>query len=68
MKNNDYNMKKLMLLSIVALVLAGCSNTNQGELVGVRNKSVSFYQPDPYGMVFVPMGNYTMGVGGQDIT
>ena len=68
MKNNDYNMKKLMLLSLVVLVLAGCSNTNQGELVGVRNKSVSFYQPDPYGMVFVPMGNYTMGVGGQDIT
>ena len=61
-------MKKFLLLSLIALVFAGCSSSSdQGELVGVRKKSKPFYQPDPYGMVFVPMGSYTMGVGGQDI-
>lgn len=62
-------MKKFLLMSLIAVVLAGCSTSNndQGELVGVRKKSKPFYQPDPYGMVFVPMGSYTMGVGGQDI-
>ncbi|MCQ2318402.1 MAG: SUMF1/EgtB/PvdO family nonheme iron enzyme [Bacteroidales bacterium] len=60
-------MKKFLLLSLVAVILVGCTSSNQGELVGVRKKSKPFYQPDPYGMVFVPMGSYTMGVGGQDI-
>lgn len=60
-------MKKFLLLSLVAVVLVGCTSSNQGELVGVRKKSKPFYQPDPYGMVFVPMGSYTMGVGSQDI-
>lgn len=61
-------MKKFLLISLIILVFSSCSNTNQGELVGVRKKSKPFYQPDPYGMVFVPMGSYTMGVGSQDIT
>jgi len=60
-------MKKIFVMSLIALILVGCSNSNQGELVGVRKKSKPFYQPDPYGMVFVPMGSYTMGVSGQDI-
>lgn len=60
-------MKKLLLVSLLALILVGCGNGNKGELVGVR-KTKSFYQPDPYGMVFVPQGSYTMGVSGQDIT
>lgn len=60
-------MKKLLVLSLIAFTLVGCTSTNQGELVGVRKKSKQFYQPDPYGMVFVPMGSYTMGVGGQDV-
>ena len=62
-------MKKFLLMSLIALVMVGCSTSSNdnGELVGVRKKSKPFYQPDPYGMVFVPMGSYTMGVGGQDI-
>lgn len=60
-------MRKLLALSLIVFIFVGCSNTNQGELIGVRKKSKPFYQPDPYGMVFVPMGSYTMGVGGEDI-
>ena len=60
-------MKKLLVLSLVVFALVGC-NHDQGELVGVRKKTKQFYHPDPYGMAFVPMGSFTMGVGGQDIT
>lgn len=61
-------MKRFVLLSLIAVIFASCTSTNHGELVGVRKNSKSFYQPDPYGMVFVPMGSYTMGVGDQDIS
>lgn len=50
------------------MFLASCSNSGNGELVGTRKKSKPFYQPDPYGMVFVPMGSYTMGAGDEDLT
>lgn len=61
-------MKRLLILSLVVFVLAGCSSENQGELVGVKRKgNKQFYHPDPHGMVFVPMGSYTIGVGGEDV-
>jgi len=61
-------MKNLLFYTLALMILASCSNTNQGELVGVRKKSKPFYQPDPYGMAFIPQGSYTMGIGGEDIT
>jgi Uncharacterized conserved protein len=61
-------MKRLLLLFSLLLLLASCGNTNQGELVGVRKSTKPFSQPDPYGMVFIPQGSFTMGVGGEDIT
>jgi gliding motility-associated lipoprotein GldK len=32
----------------------------------VKNRK-KYYQPDPFGMVYIPMGSYTMGVGEGDI-
>jgi gliding motility-associated lipoprotein GldK len=61
-------MKKILLLIGALIILASCSDKGNGELVGVNKKSGTFYQPDPYGMVFVPQGSYTMGAGGEDIT
>lgn len=61
-------MKRLFLYTLVVMFLASCSNSGNGELVGTRKKSKPFYQPDPYGMVFVPMGSYTMGAGDEDLT
>ncbi len=61
-------MKKLLLFIAAIIVLGSCSDKGNGELVGVNKKSGAFYQADPYGMVFVPQGSYTMGAGDQDIT
>jgi gliding motility-associated lipoprotein GldK len=60
-------MKRLLVYLFVAGILAGCSNSGNGELVGTRKKSKPFYQPDPYGMVFVPQGSFIMGAGDEDL-
>jgi sulfatase modifying factor 1 len=54
------------LYSIVLLVIAGCGSGNKGELTGVMNRE-KWYQADPYGMVFIPAGSYTMGASDQDV-
>ncbi|PID94246.1 MAG: gliding motility-associated lipoprotein [Bacteroidetes bacterium] len=59
-------MKKLFLYSFVLLMLAGCSNSGNGELTGVKSRK-PFYQPDPFGMAYIPMGSFTMGAGDQDV-
>ncbi|NOX86921.1 MAG: SUMF1/EgtB/PvdO family nonheme iron enzyme [Chlorobi bacterium] len=61
-------MKKLVLYIVVVFFLSSCSNSGNGELVGTRKKSKPFYQPDPYGMVFVPQGSYVMGASSEDIS
>lgn len=61
-------MKRLILYMLVILFLSSCGNTGNGELVGTRKKSKPFYQPDPYGMVFIPQGSYTMGAADEDLT
>ena len=60
-------MKRLLFVFSCVLMLASCGNPgSQGELVGVRKSNATFSQPDPYGMVFIPMGSFTMGVGGEE--
>ena len=53
----------LILLSVV--VLYSCSQGN-GELIGVQNRD-AWFQPDPFGMLFIPMGSYNMGPSDQDV-
>ena len=59
-------MKKLLFIFLLAIILSSCKNTGSGELTGVQGRK-KFYQPDPYGMAYVPLGSYTMGVGDQDV-
>jgi len=59
-------MKKLFLYLAVLLFLGSCGNSGNGELIGVQGRDV-FFQPDPFGMVFIPLGSYTMGSGDQDV-
>lgn len=48
------------------MILSGCAGTTNGELVGVE-RGAQFYEPDPYGMVFVPQGSFNMGQNEQDV-
>jgi formylglycine-generating enzyme len=52
-------MKKILILASFVAVVAGC-NKRTGELVGVVGRE-KWYQPDPFGTLFIPMGSYHMG-------
>ena len=59
-------MKKLLIYSALLIFLGSCGNSGSGELTGVKNRK-RYYAPDPFGMVYVPMGSYTMGVSDEDM-
>jgi formylglycine-generating enzyme len=59
-------MKKLLLiLPIAAATLASCGDKGRGNLIGVQDRQ-EWYQEDPFGMLFIPMGSYQMGPSDQD--
>lgn len=58
-------MKKLLLLASFIAVVAGCNQGN-GELIGVQNRE-EWFQPDPFGMLWLPMGSYNMGPSDEDV-
>ncbi|MBN2173742.1 MAG: SUMF1/EgtB/PvdO family nonheme iron enzyme [Bacteroidales bacterium] len=59
-------MKKVLLYLAIIVLLGSCGSSGNGELVGVQNRK-PYYQPTPYGMAYIPLGSYTMGVGEQDV-
>jgi sulfatase modifying factor 1 len=59
-------MKKLLILASFVAVVTGC-NSYTGELVGVKNRE-SWYQPDPFGMLYIPLGSFHMGPGDEEAT
>jgi formylglycine-generating enzyme required for sulfatase activity len=60
-------MKKVLALSVIVVtVLVGCGKSGNGELVGV-SRSASFYEPDPFGMLFIPQGSFVMGPNDENI-
>ena len=60
-------MKRVLtFMTILTIaVLYSCSKGN-GELIGVQGRE-EWYQPDPFGMLFIPMGSYNMGPSDQDV-
>ncbi len=58
-------MKRVGVIVLLAIVVSGCS-VGSGELIGVQGREV-WYQPDPFGMLFIPMGSYNMGNNDQDV-
>ena len=52
-------MKKLLVLASFVALVTGC-NKKVGELIGVGGRD-KWFQPDPYGTLFIPMGSYHMG-------
>jgi len=59
-------MKKLLVIGILLAITYSCSNYNAGELTGVQGRK-GWFESEPYGMVFVPMGSYNMGPSDQDV-
>ncbi len=60
------HMRKFLFFLLAAAIISSCSNSGNGELTGVQDRP-KFYQPDPYGMAFIPLGSYVMGVGEEDV-
>jgi gliding motility-associated lipoprotein GldK len=61
-------MRKFLYISvIIALIFTGCSPKETGELQGVAGRPTNYFEPDPYGMVFIPGGSFNMGPSDQDI-
>lgn len=59
-------MKRFFFYLAALIILGSCGSSGNGELVGVQNRK-PFYQPTPFGMAYIPLGSYTMGVGEEDI-
>lgn len=62
-------MKKIFFFCFVLalIIINGCSNGYKGgELTGVPNRP-KFFEPDPFGMIFVPQGSFTQGGNDQDV-
>lgn len=59
-------MKKIILLASVLALLSACGGSGNGELIGVQKRQI-WNPTDPYGMVFIPQGSYTMGPSDQDV-
>ncbi|MBL4625725.1 MAG: SUMF1/EgtB/PvdO family nonheme iron enzyme [Flavobacteriales bacterium] len=60
-------MKKLLLyIGILSTVLTGCQYGDGGQLVGVMDRQI-WYQPTPFGMLYLPMGSFIMGPNDQDV-
>src|SRR6201982_3529692 len=52
-------MKRLIIFLGTAILLVSC-NEISGELVGVKGRD-QWFQPDPFGTLYIPMGSYHMG-------
>jgi gliding motility-associated lipoprotein GldK len=60
-------MKKIVTIIGLLAIFSSCGNYNSGELVGVSNRG-QYFEPEPFGMVFVPQGSFKMGPVEEDIT
>ncbi len=61
-------MKKFVSFCFVlaVFIISSCSNYKSGELTGVEGRT-KFYEPEPFGMVFIPQGSFNMGPSDQDV-
>ena len=59
-------MRRIILSTLILLIAGACGRDNQGTLVGVQDRP-DWFEADPYGMVFIPMGSYKMGLNSEDV-
>lgn len=58
------SISSVAILGLFAIILTSCG-AGQGEVTGVLQRE-DWYQEDPYGMLFIPMGTYNMGASDED--
>ncbi|MCQ2227957.1 MAG: SUMF1/EgtB/PvdO family nonheme iron enzyme [Bacteroidales bacterium] len=59
-------MKNIFVFAFALLLLSSCGGTGSGELVGV-SRNANFFEPNPYGMLFIAQGSFNMGQNEQDV-
>ncbi|NJM14063.1 MAG: SUMF1/EgtB/PvdO family nonheme iron enzyme [Bacteroidales bacterium] len=60
-------MKKFAsLFLLLAVIISSCGSYSNGELMGVQGRN-KYFEPDPFGMVFIPQGSFTLGPSDQDV-
>ena len=61
-------MKKVILyFTLLLSILYGCGSNDRGELVGINPKK-KWFAEQPFGMVSIPGGSFTMGRQDEDIS
>jgi gliding motility-associated lipoprotein GldK len=59
-------MKKIFYFSAIVAILSSCGGSGTGELTGVPGRK-KYFEPEPYGMVFIPQGSFNLGPSDQDV-
>jgi formylglycine-generating enzyme required for sulfatase activity len=61
-------MKKFVSLFILlAIIISSCGGGySKGELTGAPDRK-RYFEPDPFGMVFIPQGSFILGSSDQDV-
>lgn len=59
-------MKKTLVIVVLLAMLSSCGSYNTGELTGVPGRT-RYFEPEPFGMVFIPQGSFNMGPSDQDV-
>ncbi len=59
-------MKNILVIVAAAMMLTSCGGSGNGELVGV-SRNANFFEPTPYGMLFIAQGSFNMGQNEQDV-
>ena len=62
------NMKRIIPICFIVfiVILSGCGSSTSGELTGVQGRK-KYFEPDPYGMKWIPMGAFNVGPSDQDV-
>jgi sulfatase modifying factor 1 len=59
-------MKRIIVFVVLIALFGSCGEYYNGELTGVSGRK-KYFEPDPFGMMFVPQGSYNVGPSDQDV-
>jgi sulfatase modifying factor 1 len=59
-------MKRIIVIGVLMALFGSCGEYYSGELTGVSGRK-KYFEPDPFGMMFIPQGSYNVGPSDQDV-